>query len=421
MNDIKKKCNEKILQIDNWLYYNGIEGWDPYDVWDGKLGSWMLGRKSFSAKLLGFIVTKLELMYPLIIRKVFFLKQKINPKGIGLFANSYKLLENLGDNFDLSLKNTSMPFYLWLNENAINEFGGMGWGYPFNWNTKAYIPKLTPTVVNTVIIGDAFWLEYKTNNDDSALNICKNICKFIETGLNKTKDNSGNICFSYTPLDQMQVHNANLMAADFLIRIGTEIENIRWIELAKSAVNFSISQIKNDGTLNYWSDTQSGSYLQQDTYHSGFEIRSLISINKILRNDEIKLVIEKYFDTWLKDFFSANWQPAFQRSDFSIIEVHSCAEAILCLIKAFEINLIDLAKLKEITNAILDCAIDKLWVTDNNKSGYFAWEAYKKSKKWIKVDIPLIRWGQGWMLYALVELINILEHTERYMFNRSNK
>ncbi len=108
-----------------------------------------------------------------------------------------------------------------------------------------------------------------------------------------------------------------------------------WVEAGLAAANFSISEIREDGTLGYWSDEQAKG-LQQDTYHSGFEIRALNGIACLTGNKVFRQAADKYFHTWLTDFFSKKGVPCLARRQTDTIEVHSCAEALLCSSKMFE-------------------------------------------------------------------------------------
>jgi hypothetical protein len=219
-------------------------------------------------------------------------------------------------------------------------------------------------------------------------------------GLNRSghKDD-GSFCFSYTPVDKFQVHNANLFGAEFLIRIGMETERDDWVETGLAAANFSLSEIREGGTLNYWSNEQAKG-LQQDTYHSGFEIRALNSIACLTGIKKFRQAADNYFRTWLRDFFSKEGAPYLSRGQTDVIEVHSCAEALLCATKMFETGNLP-RELFLIHVKGVSSAASKLWVKKAPDRGYFASKRHKPFGFEIKVDIPYIRWGQAWMFNAL--------------------
>ncbi|MBW2003495.1 MAG: hypothetical protein JRI72_02625 [Deltaproteobacteria bacterium] len=287
-----------------WLESNGWAGWDPYDIWDNRIGMWMAKRENICQRIANGLTSRAEEFFPVSLRKMLRVKPRVNAKAMGLFAAGFLQLEASGN---VPCLINGEPGYTscfrWLEKHKVVRFGGCGWGYPFDWRSRILIPKDTPTVVNSAIIGDAYWLKYKYHNDKEALFQCENICQFIMTGLNRCGyKEKGAFCFSYTPIDKFQVHNANLFGAEFLVRIGMETGRDDWVETGLAAANFSLSEIREDGTLNYWSNEQVEG-LQQDTYHSGFEIRALDGIACLTGDKRFRKAADKYFRTWINDFF----------------------------------------------------------------------------------------------------------------------
>ncbi len=396
-----------------WLEINGWAGWDPYDIWDNQIGLWIAERDNFAQRVANYLVSRSNDLFPIALRRVLKVKKCVNAKAMGLFAAGFLILERVdAKNRTIKKESGYNPCFRWLNDHKVVRYGGCGWGYPFNWRTRVLIPRNTPTVVNSTIIGDAYWLKYKYHGDEEALSQCENICKFILEGLNRSGHKSdGTFCFSYTPLDKFQVHNANLFAAEFLIRIGKEIKRDAWVETGMSAGDFSLSEIREDGTLNYWSNEQSRD-LHQDTYHSGFEIRALNSIAILTGTLKYRKAADNYFNTWLRDFFSEDGVPCFIRKQFDVVEVHSCAESLLCTARMFEADVLAkelfFHRIKKILSAISD-----LWVINSSENGYFASKKRKLLGFDITIDIPYIRWGQAWMFNSLATILNFIKPEHR--------
>ncbi|MBW2409407.1 MAG: hypothetical protein JRF72_06375 [Deltaproteobacteria bacterium] len=268
------------------------------------------------------------------------------------------------------------------------------------------IPRNTPTIVNSAIIGDSYWIKYKYHGDKEALSQCENICQFIMTGINRSGYKSdGSFCFSYTPIDNFQVHNANLFGAEFLIRIGTETGRDDWVKTGLSAASFSLSEIRADGTLNYWSNEQAQG-LQQDTYNSGFEIRALDSIAGVTGDRKFREAANRYFATWLKDYFSKQGVPCFLRGQYDVIEVHSCAESLLCAARIFDGGNFSQELFLKHVRQVIDTAVKSLWVEDGTDKGYFAMRNGTHFGVNWKIKIPMIRWGQAWMFNALSTVLS---------------
>jgi hypothetical protein len=388
-----------------WVKRNGWAGWDPYDIWDNRIGMWMAKRENIFERIACGLTSRVGEFSPVYLRKILRVNPRINAKAMGLFAAGFLQLEaSESAPRQINGEPGYVPCFRWLEDHKVVRFGGCGWGYPFDWKSRVLIPRDTPTVVNSAIIGDAYWLRYKYHADRESLAQCENICQFIMTGLNRSgHKNDGAFCFSYTPVDKFQVHNANLLGAEFLIRIGMETGRDDWVETGLAAANFSLSEIREDGTLNYWSNEQSQA-LQQDTYHSGFEIRSLNSIACFTGNKEFRYAADKYFQTWLRDYFSKNGIPCLHRGQTNVIEIHSCAESLLCAVKMFESeNYSQELFLKHVKGVL--STVEKLWVQEAPDKGYFASKRHKLFCFDIKVDIPYIRWGEAWMFRSLVAFV----------------
>lgn len=410
---LEEVINYYAIQNLNWLESNGWAGWDPYDIWDNRIGMWMAKRENICQRITNGLISRANEFFPIFLRKVLRVKPQINAKAMGLVAAGFLQLE-------ATEKATRMingePGYVsclrWLEKHKVVRFGGCGWGYPFDWRSRVLIPRNTPTVVNSAIIGDAYWLKYKYHGDREALLQCENICQFIVSGLNRSghKDD-GSFSFSYTPVDKFQVHNANLFGAEFLIRIGMETEHDDWVETGLAAADFSLSEIREDGTLNYWSNEQAEGH-QQDTYHSGFEIRALNSIACLTSIKEFRQTADKYFRTWLRDFFSKDGAPYFSRAQTDVIEVHSCAEALLCAAKMFESGNFSRELFLKHVKGVLS-AVATLWVQEVSDKGYFASKRHKQFGFDIKVDVPYIRWGQAWMFNALATVQKVIRSEKR--------
>lgn len=395
-------------KICHWLDNNGWAGWDPYDIWDNPFGMWIAKRDNAIQRIASGLISHANGLFPVILRKMLKVEPRINAKAMGLFAAGFLQLETFEKvPRQINGEPGYVPCFRWLDKHKICRFEGCGWGYPFDWRSRILIPRNTPTVVNSTIIGDAYWLKYKYHGDKGALSQCANICKFIVCGLNRSEQKEGGgFCFSYTPVDRFQVHNANLFGAEFLIRIGLEMGRNDWVETGLAAASFSLSEIREDGTLNYWSNEQANG-LQQDTYHSGFEIRALNSIACLTGDKEFRQAADKYFRTWLSDFFPKNGTPCRVRGQIGELEVHSCAEALLCAAKMSESGNFSKELLFKQVKGILS-AVEKLWVSKDNYKGFFASKVQKNLGFEIKPKIPYIRWGQAWMMLALSEHMKIM-------------
>ncbi len=391
-NDLDKKETipnslEKLL---NWIEVNGYKGYDPYDAEDYIISKEKSGNSLSEAE-------KNEIRFlndtnPKLCREKYGIPPKINAKAQGLLLASYTdLYRVLNENRFLE---KAKEIAEWLVQNRSGNFENYCWGYPFDWQSKVFIPMGTPSAVVTTIVGDGFWKLYKTTLEDKYLDVCNSICRFILEDLKIDEIDTEKICFSYTPIDDFHVHNANLFAAEFLARIGKELDNHDYIEYARKSMNYTLSEQNEDGSIFYWGkiqDYHNSKHL--DSYHSGFEIRALASLFESLGELRIKEAYLKYLsffiDSYILDDGAILQFP--KKKNNPQVNVHGVAEGILLS----SILLPELSELKGYLDKMVEWATINLQHTE----GWFGYIVRNEQK----IMFPYFRWGQAWMLRGLTE------------------
>lgn len=392
---------ETIKRLDAWIEQNGWRGWDPYDIKEIPL-VWKL--ESLPPLLLVKIIRKVTFslidLCPLGARKVLKIRPLVNPKGMGLFLAGYcNLFDTTGKKRYLE---KAKECARWLIMNQNTGYSGCSWGYPFDWQSPIIIPKGTPSSIATATVGDGFYLLYKCTGDEEFLSICENICNFFLNDLKITYRDPDALCYSYTPLDDYQVHNTNLFIGEFLSRIGKETGNENWVEQGVRCGNFALKEQRPEGYLPYWglkqTDIYSNGIIHTDHYHSGFEIRMLYGIWKNTEDERFREAYVKYFEWYLKNMFEDDGIiPKLTPDSKYPIDIHSCAEAILCQATLVQ----DHPEQKQHLEKTLE------WVIRTMEYGEGTYTHMLRKIPFMGelcVNIPMIRWGQAWMLRALSEV-----------------
>jgi rhamnogalacturonyl hydrolase YesR len=296
----------------------------------------------------------------------------------------------------------------WLKNNKSQGYAGDCWGYPFNWQTDVNFPAGTPSAVVSCICGDAFWNYYKYTGESRYLANCVGVCEFLTNSLNVDRVSEDELCFSYTPLDHHHVHNANLFAAEFLIRIGKETKREQFYRDGLKALNYTLKDQTEDGAF-YYRTLRSRKEI--DHYHTGFVLRSLYSIYKTTGEKRVVDALSKGYRFYRDNLFKDGMIPALTLYAPYTVNIHSCAEAVLCMTTVGDI----------FPDAIEYARRVFQWTRDNMQDvdGHFY---YLKNKLWLNsievnkfiklpyirpgylVKIPYIRWGQAWMMRALASL-----------------
>ena len=314
---------------------------------------------------------------------------------MGLFAKSYMCLFATSRNE--TFKQKAEQCLEWLTANHVPGYSGSCWGYPFNWQSVVFLPKETPSSVVSSIVGDAFWTAYKIIGDTAYLKICESICEFFINDLNIDEIDENRLCFSYTPVDDFHVHNANLFVAEFLIRVGREVNRDDFYELGRRAVNYSLNEQNPDGSIYYWGRVQNDySPKHIDHYHSGFEIRMLHNIWMMTNDQKFRDSFERYSRFYLNHLFEYSNDiiiPKIRPGSLYPIDIHACAEALLCLRCLTDHS----EKARIWLPAICQWVIDKM----QTENGWYRYKILKQPFSKYSLNIPYIRWGQAWMMLAL--------------------
>ncbi|MCF7796184.1 MAG: hypothetical protein K9N11_03100 [Lentisphaeria bacterium] len=370
-----------IHHLEGWLQSNGLYGYDPYDI-KGHSSLIRFQKNPLTRKSINLFVEAM----PLVSRKIFQIKPVVNAKAVALltlaYLNRYKYTQN--QNY---LKQAKLAGK-WLVKHA-NDWDPniVGWGYPFDWQSRVMIPRGTPSSVVT-----AFGLQAVIALQNKFSDLIPNPRKFfLEAGQFFTEllNQSPEGCFSYTPVDQFKVHNANLFSAYSLLLLADLTENAEYSNLAKRAVDYTISQQGPEGGFGYWGDEFENKII--DNFHTGYVIRLLYRINGILNHRPLEDTIDRAMHFYSENLFEGNF-PKDRHNRLYPIDVHTLTEVILvyCELPAYR------KLLKSKVDKTLSFIINKM----QYKPGYIAYKKYPL----FTVKFPFLRWNQAWTYYALSEL-----------------
>ena len=390
-----------VERLEAWLVKNGWAGYDPYDLKGTRPFLWALSlekttfpRRIFRKLMLGPLLIG-ESLFPAVLRTVFAVEPKINAKGMGLFATAYFTLYRI----------TGEPRFLargheclqWLDANRAAGYRFPCWGYPFDWEAGVLVPAGTPASVVTAAAADAYWAAWEVTGDAAYLGVCEGICEFFLTDLNVDVMDAETLCFSYTPLDDFHVHNTNLMVAELLVRVGSELGRADWVATGKKAANYALREQNADGSLFYWGRIQNDQAPDRvDHYHSGFEMRAFLGLWKATGDLIYRSALERYYAFYRSRLLQADGDllaPKMYPGSLFPVNVHSCAEALI----------LNAALSGEIEGAETTLARVFPWVIQKMQArdGHFIYLRQRALGIEWPTRIPYIRWGQAWMLLAL--------------------
>tara|TARA_Y100001968_G_C19432128_1_gene757664 strand:+ start:816 stop:2060 length:1245 start_codon:yes stop_codon:yes gene_type:complete len=387
---IQEDLKHSLLTLENLLRSSKYLGYDPYDA----LNCENLDR--FNNKLLNILFTQGLVYSPFNLRKLLGISKGRNPKAIGLLMKTYCLISNfdfLPKKFCISLAELLAK---WLIINRSKKSSHYCWGFNFPWQaSNRKLDSGTPTIVNSSFIGDAFLSLYDLTGKKEYLTIVESICDFILEDLNISQFDEG-ICFSYSPIDNYLVHNANVLGASLLAKYYSRNPKDKYMSYSKKAFDFTISHQKENGMWKYSLDKSKESERHQIDWHQGFILDSIFDII-----ESSVPTSEKYLDTLIKGsefYINKQFFPSGRSKwRWPIIwpaDIHNQAQGIITLSKLSKYN----------KNYSASAQVILTWTIDNMKDskGFF----YYQKWPFFTNKIDYIRWNQSWMLLALATFLS---------------
>ncbi|MCD4833171.1 MAG: hypothetical protein K8R31_05185 [Bacteroidales bacterium] len=382
--------NSTYKQLDNWIDQNGSYSYDISDIKTRPIYIWIinLSQKSKITKILTAPAIILAENYTNFLREIFNVKKKIYPQGQAVLARAY-LADYKKSNNETSLKK-ALEALDWLKQNSSPGYNKYCWGQPYNWYSRKLIPAHTPRATVTSQAANAFLDAYEIFKDKEYLQIAVESCNFFIEDLHWKEDEDGFICFSYTSIDNYNIHNASILVAAVLIRTWEHSKTQKFKEFGLKAMNFTLKHQNDDGSWFYWAppDKIIGKI---DNYHTGFVLESLEVIKRYLGNEfNSDSALDKGLKFYIDNLFEDDKIAKMTHKSIYPIDIQSCAQAIITLgeIKS------RVPELTKIVHNIADWTITNMM----DKKGYFYFRIYKNGR----IDkTPYIRWSESWMLRAL--------------------
>ena len=247
-------------------------------------------------------------------------------------------------------------------------------------------------------MGDAWLDHYEITGAQKSLEICNQIAEFLLRGLNRSFARSDRFCFSYTPIDHFKVHNANLFGAAFLARLAKVSGSNEHKESSIKATRYTLSEQNSDGSFYYWG-SEAPTII--DHYHTGFVLRHLDTVHRMLNLRELAVPLRRGFDFYAQELFTTAGIPKFTPKHLHPIDIHSCAEALLCLGQLGP------------RFGMLDRVGPVFDFTEAHMKSEQGWYVAMLRRRWWgiqRIAIPYLRWSEAWMLLALARLRYVFQN-----------
>lgn len=319
--------SKAIIQLYKWLKLHGTVGYDPGDIDSKVLQSESENGQKIDRNLYN---SARQLTEPLQCRTELGIQQYIYPDTFGHFLTAYCLLPVELD--DLNLTNRKHHCYETLMQTVNKEFTGYGWGFPYLRDNHSLLPADIPDAVTTYFAGDSIWNYYKNTNDSKFLNICYKIAEFYAGSLNQGEEQDKALT-SFSPVDYLFTHSANLFAAEYLLRTGLEKKNDEWLNLAQKKIQTSIGELTSDGFLSKYADMVQKHGINSSLAHIDhvYHLLALTRISRLLNDQEINRQTGLMMDYYFKKLFTNDLLPLEPGSQTAGVDMLTLGMAITLL------------------------------------------------------------------------------------------
>ena len=372
-------------RVQGWVEERDYRGYEPFDG----LSSWfrpLTFHNLFAERLLLQLVRQ----SPVNLRPLMGITPKDSTKGRGYMAHGYLF----------RYKTTGKAEYLkkaeacldWLDQHKARKYAKHSWSNCFDFSSRggSYTSE-DPIIVWTALIGFAFLEAYELTGNKRWLEIADSVCGWI-MDLPREKTGRGN-CISYLAHVQSSIHNSNMLGAAMLARTAKHTGRREYLEVARSAMEYSCSRQLPDGAW-WYAETPNCHWI--DNFHTGYNLDSLKSYIENSGDAAWRPNLRHGLDFFKRHFFEEDGCPKYYHNRCYPVDSQCAAQAIESL-----------ASFSNEDAECLDLSVKVArWTIANmqGKDGHFYYRIYPM----MKARTPMLHWAQATMYKALALLENRL-------------
>ena len=315
--EAQREVTTSLDRVQKWVEDRHYRGYEPFDG----LSSWF--RPLTFGTLLGErLLMQLIRQSPVNLRPLMGVFPQESTKGRGYMASGYLLRH----------RTTGNPEYLrkaeacldWLDNHKAAKFKKHSWSNHFDFSSRggAYT-KDDPIIVWTALIGFAYLEAYEATGNRRWLDIADSASGWI-MDLPREKTGQGT-CISYIAHVQSSIHNSNMLGAAMLARTAKHTGNREYLEVARSAMEYSCSRQLPDGSWWYGEDPR---YHWIDNFHTGYNLESLKHYLEGSGDETWRPNFHRGLEYFKRHFFEADGCPKYYHNRCYPIDSQCAAQSI---------------------------------------------------------------------------------------------
>jgi rhamnogalacturonyl hydrolase YesR len=372
-------------RVQRWVEQHNYRGYEPFDG----LSSWfrpLTLHNLFAERLLMQFVRQ----SPFNLRPLMGITPKDSTKGRGYMAHGYLV----------RYKTTGKAEYLqkaeacldWLDHHKACKFAKHSWSNHFDFSSRGgSYTREDPIIVWSVLIGFAYLEAYELTGAARWLKIADSVCGWI-MDLPTERTNRG-ICISYLAHVQSSIHNSNMLGAAMLARTAKHTGNREYLEVARSAMEYSCSRQLPDGGW-WYAETPNCHWI--DNFHTGYNLDSLKCYIECGGDETWRRNFRRGLDFYKRHLFEDDGCPKYYHNRRYPVDSQCAAQSIESL-----------AAFSSGDPECLELAVKVAqWTIQNmqGRDGHFYYRIYP----WGKAKTPMLHWAQATMYKALALLLDQL-------------
>jgi len=367
-----------ITSLEQWLDRHQWRAWEPHDGLNTPLR-----RLAGNNRTLLLALKQIVLRSPWNLRPLLGIRAATSPEARGFFARGYlRLYAALGDE---RFRLRAVEMLDRLHEDAERGYSGACWGNKFDYITRFfYLPAGTPIVVWTAHNAHAYVDAYEQLGDRKYLDIARSAAEFILRDLPRHHEN-GTECISYVPIGDHPVHNANVLGASLLARVGKITGEEELIATAKRAIAYTAAHQRSDGS---WWYGEAENLRWVDNFHTGYVLESMQIYRDASGDHYFDESLRRGFEYYEKTFFEDDGMPRYFSDKAFPADIQCAAQSIETL------RMFDRV---EHARRVAEWTLENL----RDRDGYFYFRRHKR----LVSRTPLLHWGQATMFSALAGLL----------------
>ncbi len=379
--DFRTQLTDSLDRVQHWVEDHGYRGYEPFDG----LSSWF--RPLTFGTLLGDrLLLQLIRQSPVNLRPLMGVTRKDSTKGRGYMAWGYLYRHRAtGDRGYLAKAEACLD---WLDAHKCPRFATHAWSNHFDFASRGgRYTKDDPIIVWTALIGQAYLDAYELTRNERWLRIADSVCGWI-MALPREHTERGD-CISYLAHVQSSIHNSNMLGAALLARTARITGNAAYRDVARSAMEYSCSRQRPDGS---WWYAEAPGHHWIDNFHTGYNLDSLRCYLDHSGESEWQDHLRRGLAFYKEHFFEADGCPKYYHSRRYPVDSQCAGQAIETL-----------AAFADRDPDCLELSIRVArWTIANlqGRDGHFFYRIYPL----MKARTPMLHWAQGTIFKGLAVL-----------------